>query len=214
MRALGEEFIGQVEEACFSALGDSLSVRKVKKKIGTWEVRDGWLGWVGLNTETRYGDGSMLVNPFVGVRYDPIHKLVARVDGSQYRRHSPPTISRFLGDLDQDAADGFEFVHGTPALDGARRLAAVVAGAGATYVEENCSLERLIQRIPLDCLWEDAGERLLAAMVLNGEPGAVIEREVERRLEEARSKPVNRERFRAFSQALLSLLREGSSLLR
>lgn len=112
MTALGRSFIADVVRTCFDALQD-LGIKKRKNKIGTWDLGDGFHGWVGLNTATRFGHGTMAVNPFVGLRYDPVHRLVAEVNGTKYERYSPPTVSRFTGDLFRDGAFmGFEFVKG------------------------------------------------------------------------------------------------------
>lgn len=204
MASLGREFIQKVEALCFETLLE-LGIEKRKAKIGTWDLHGEFHGWIGLNTETRFGDGTMIVNPVVGVRFDPIHRLIAEINEVKYQPYSPATISRFLGNLAPEVLHGFEFSESKDMKHVALQIRSVVVDFGLPYVESNSSVKALESRIPLDCAWEDAGERLLVAMYLRSDRNAV-EREIRQRLKDGQSKPVNVKRFEEFSKRFISYM--------
>jgi hypothetical protein len=197
VKALGKQFIKEVKCACVSAL-EELGMKKRRLGIVTWDLHDDFHGFIGLNTDTRFGDGTMAVNPFVGVRCDRIHRIIAEVDGEPYRQYLPPTMSRFLGHLSGHVPiTGIEFTRGESMVPGVAALRRGVIEAGIPYVEENASLEAMAQRIPQDCAWDDAGERLLVTLFLLREMEQ-MRAETQRRIEEAKSKGINTKRFETF----------------
>ena len=97
---------------------------------------------------------------------------------------------------------GFEFVKGSDIAATAHDLRDCVKAAGIPYAEGNASLRALVERIPIDCIWEDAGERLLVTLYLLGDLDS-IERVIAERHKQGQSIAVNVERFDEFAENFL-----------
>jgi|GEM_PF-3342190 len=208
--SLGKEFIKEVVEQCVSRL-IVLGVRRPRKGCLTWPLHEDFHGWIGLNTETHRGDGTMIVNPNVGVRCDRIHQIITAVDGRKYTTYEPPTIIRGLGYLmPQHTYVPFIFHKKSPIESVADELCAAVEQYGMPYMRAKANLEAIIKG--LDCLprqagWEESGERLLSAYYLLGDRDA-IGRLIHQRSEEGKKKRVSLERFIKFSERFLKYVNQ------
>jgi hypothetical protein len=48
-----------------------------------WSIKEGFSGWLGLNTIMGYADGVVGINPIVGIVSEEIENLVRTFDGSR-----------------------------------------------------------------------------------------------------------------------------------
>ncbi len=81
---------------------EELLVRGYKKRTGqifTLELSTEFLGWLGLNRAVNRGDGSMAINPVVGVRFQVLEHTLARIMDEDPQTYVPPTISINVGYL-------------------------------------------------------------------------------------------------------------------
>ena len=180
----------------------------VPRKLGyaTLALEAGFQGWLGLNMETRHGDGLVVVNPFVGVRCEQVQRVIANVNGVKCHPYNPPTISTSLGTLIPDDWAGSEtFVAPEPSAEMATRLAGRVAEYGIPYMRDHADLPALLEVLPSLVPREDAAERLAAAMVVAGDPDAAIS-ELERRIDEEAEQGLEARRLRSFLQRLSDYL--------
>jgi hypothetical protein len=73
-----------------------------KKRAGQIFTRDltaDFLGWLGLNRAVHRGDGSMAINPVIGVRYQELERNLADLMDEDFHPFTPPTISVNVGYL-------------------------------------------------------------------------------------------------------------------
>lgn len=208
--SLGKDFIKEVLETCERRLTIS-GMRRRKSGIGTWPLSDDFQGWIGLNVETRRGDGTMVVNPNVGVRCDRIHRIIASVRSEKFHAYSPPTIVQGLGYLmPQRTYVPFVFHKNTRISQVADDLADAVEQYGIPYMRRNANLKAIIERLdrpPRQAGWEESGERLLAAYHVAGDREG-IERVISERIDEGEEKAVNLKGFVDFSNRLLKYIAE------
>jgi hypothetical protein len=76
--------------------------RGYKKRTGqifTLELSTGFLGWLGLNRAVNRGDGSMAVNPVVGVRFQELERTLEAIMDEGPQAYVVPTISINIGYL-------------------------------------------------------------------------------------------------------------------
>jgi hypothetical protein len=76
-------------------------VHQKLRKYGSvylWSIKDGFSGWLGLNTIMGHTHGIVGINPIVGIVSEDIETLVQRFEGSP-SRDQRPTISVSLGYL-------------------------------------------------------------------------------------------------------------------
>jgi hypothetical protein len=79
---------------------EALGFRKRAGQIYTAEITNDVLGWLGLNKATKHQrPGQFEVNPVVGVRHQPLERLVAELTGQQLHEYKPPTVSTPIGYL-------------------------------------------------------------------------------------------------------------------
>jgi hypothetical protein len=81
-----------------SSLG-SLGFERRKPGILTRPMGEDSLGWIGLNKATRGQKGLLEINPVVGVRNQPIEKLVAEMVGEPFDEVVPATLAGNVGYL-------------------------------------------------------------------------------------------------------------------
>ncbi len=77
----------------------ALGFNKRKPGISTIQMTDDVFGWIGLNMATRGRKGFLEFNPVVGVRNEPIEKLVAELAGDKLDEVVPPTLAGNIGYL-------------------------------------------------------------------------------------------------------------------
>jgi len=72
--------------------------RKRAGEIFTIALADGVLGWLGLNYASRHrSPGQIAINPVVGVRHQPVERLLARLRRETFHEYQPPTVSTPIG---------------------------------------------------------------------------------------------------------------------
>lgn len=76
----------------------ALGLRKRSGPIFTMELATDVLGWLGLNTASKYlPAGVVEVNPVVGVRHQTVERLIADLRGEAFHAYLPPTVSISIG---------------------------------------------------------------------------------------------------------------------
>jgi hypothetical protein len=79
---------------------ERLGFRKRAGQIYTVDLGNEVLGWVGLNKASRHRQaGQVEVNPVVGVRHQPVERVVADLLGQKFHDYQPPTVSSPIGYL-------------------------------------------------------------------------------------------------------------------
>jgi hypothetical protein len=86
--AFGAEAVAHLKQAGW---------RKRAGWIFTRELDEEFLLWLGLNRATKYHP--LGINPVVGIRYQPLERLLAELRGAKPHTYIPPTISTPLGYL-------------------------------------------------------------------------------------------------------------------
>lgn len=189
---MGASFIRGVEEACTKALVD-VGMTKRRRGICTMHVAAGFQGWCGLNAATRIGNGTMIVNPVVGLRCDAIHEVLSKVAGKRPHAYVPPTVASNIGYLQEEASfRGYEFSSNRGVAAEAVRLADSVAAEGFEFMKAHADLGSLLAGIPRWCARCEAFERTMAVHFLLDDLEAIEEQvEEERAAEDGPSKTAN-----------------------
>lgn len=74
-----------------------LNCEKRKSGILIIKMTDDATGWIGLNKATRGQKGFLEINPVIGVRNQPIERLVADLTGEKFDEIIPATLSGNIG---------------------------------------------------------------------------------------------------------------------
>jgi hypothetical protein len=78
----------------------ALGLRKRSGQVYTTELTEDAIGWLGLNSASEHRPiGIVEVNPIVGIRHQPVERMVAELLGSPFHAYQPPTVNRPLGYL-------------------------------------------------------------------------------------------------------------------
>jgi hypothetical protein len=85
-----------------------LGYRKRTSGVMTATLSKECLAWLGLNRAVL--SDPLLVNPFVGIRNQPVERLVAELSGRPYHPFSPPTLVIDLGSAVGDPSKGTFFI--------------------------------------------------------------------------------------------------------
>jgi hypothetical protein len=89
-------FIKSVFRATYSHLA-VLGFEKQKPGLLTIRITEDVLGWLGLNKAVRGQAGGLEINPVVGVRSQPVEKLVADLSGTPFDKFVPATLAGNIG---------------------------------------------------------------------------------------------------------------------
>ena len=180
--ALGREFIRDVDRACCAAL-EEIGFQRFGG-IPRKQLTDDAMGWVGLNTATSYGDGTMGVNPVIGVIFEPVERLIYEIEWRLSEKKMHPTISRNVGYASPEKTYWeFKFVKGEPIIPRAKEVAEAVRLYGLPWMRRHCTMEPLMKVLLPRTKSEDSVERLLAAYILQGRSREEIEQYMAERLE-------------------------------
>lgn len=88
-----------------------LGFKKRQREILTCDLNEESIGWIGLNHGI--GEGIVSINPVIGIRHQPLEKLVAEISGDKFHPYLPPTISTPLGSfLPKNQYPLWEFAEG------------------------------------------------------------------------------------------------------
>jgi hypothetical protein len=196
---VNETHIRRIDDACAQALS-VIGFKTRKRGILTFDIVDGFQGWIGLNTATRESPAAMYVNPMIGVRADAIQSIIARVNREKPHSYVPATITRNLGYFmpDQQFAS-YEFPYSEDASDRAAKMAQDVQKFGLPFMIENASISRIIGLVPSYAIWEDASERLLVAHYVDGKDRRFLLDFIENRVGSGKIEKRLWQRFDAFA---------------
>ena len=169
MKFLEERFVA----LGYRKVGPAIFVRFQQPKV---------LSWVGLNQAKR--QGSIEINPMVGVRNQDVESLVADLNEEPFNPYIPPTAALNVGYLtDQKKYMAF-FFDGTRADEGiVADLVTLVNEVASNFLTENASLAGLIETIKTSnrLIPEQVAYRLPVALSLaglNDEASSVLEAKV------------------------------------
>jgi len=126
-----------------------------KKRTGyvfTLDLVPGVLGWLGLNTATRYrAPGEVEINPVIGVRFQEVERLVAECLGARFHAYLPATISSPLGYLmPEKKYKAWVLGPGRPE-EVATDMANTIARCGIAFMRSVVDLAELRQRLQGRC---------------------------------------------------------------
>lgn len=139
---------GDVARRAIDACGANLTKIGFKKRAGTvysYAVTDDVLGFLGLNSAGNRPSGPFEVNPVVGVRHQPLERIVAELSEKKPHGYLPPSISTPLGYLMPEARyQAWMFDDPTSVDSIATSLGAAVVDYGMPYIREHDSLEKIV----------------------------------------------------------------------
>jgi hypothetical protein len=118
--------------------------RKRAGAIFTIPITDDVLGWLALNTATKYEPaGQVEVNPIVGIRHRQVEELVARLCEEKPHAYMPATARTPIGYI----MPGRRYVTWTMnecAPDVAREMVAAIVEYGLPFMGDNADLPALL----------------------------------------------------------------------
>lgn len=131
-----------------SALLSELGLKKRRGYVFTIEMNSDVVGWLGLNRATQHrAHGEVEINPVIGVRSQPIERLVAELRGDKFHAYSPPTICTPLGYL----MPGGKYKAWLLAADAPGNATADMVGAvrqyGVPFIRSMMDLKRLVEEL-------------------------------------------------------------------
>lgn len=158
--------------ATVAPLLSELGFRKRAGMIFTYDLSPEMLGWVGLNRATDAHDpGAVEINPVIGVRHQPLERLVAELKGMKFHAYNPPTVCIPLGYLLSEGKYTAWFFRDGEVTEAGRDLVTNVASHGIPFMRSVVDLPNLRQRIEGRTGFDHQLEyRLPVAWLLSGEP--------------------------------------------
>ncbi|MCP4594814.1 MAG: hypothetical protein GY842_29135 [bacterium] len=130
------------ESLCAHGMG------KWKQGVFTRGIREGVTGIVGLNTATKY---DFHINPIIGVRYEPLERLVVGLEGREFVPYNGDTIARPIGYLSESREyKTWSFEEGEDNAAVVADMVHEIATVGFRYMEDNSTLEQMCERIAVD----------------------------------------------------------------
>jgi hypothetical protein len=128
-----------------------LGKRGYKKRAGqifTLNFTSDFIGWLGLNRAVQRGDGSLAINPVIGVRYQQLERALADLMDEDFHQYIPPTISVNVGYLmSENAYKTWSFKENT---DNQRIVADMVAAVekyGRPFMVSMSSEDSLVEAL-------------------------------------------------------------------
>ena len=101
MKKASKELIREVMQIIQRKLVDH-GFKKRSKEILTFDLSSEFLGWLGLNRAVQRGDGSLAINPVIGVRYQRLERAYSELMDENFHAYIPPTLSVNIGYLMPD----------------------------------------------------------------------------------------------------------------
>jgi len=153
--------------------------------VYTIKITDEVTGWLGLNRSTHRGDHYMGINPVVGVRHEPLERLVAELQQWECHPFSPPTVSSPIGYVTPEKRYlEWLFEYG-PSLDiELSRMIKAIQIYGFAYMEANSTLDSITNTLRTSrTLTDTMGYRLPTAYLMAGK-AEMAEEYIEQRLKE------------------------------
>lgn len=139
---------GDVARRAIGACSANLTTIGFKKRAGTvytCSMSDDLVGFLGLNAASNRPSGPFEINPVVGVRHQPLERVVAELSGKKPHSYVPPSISTPLGYLMPESRyQAWLFGDLESVEANSASLAAAVSDWGTPYIRENDSLEKIV----------------------------------------------------------------------
>lgn len=151
---------------------DGIGFQERKEGVYTSALSVEALGWLGLNRATRRGDGVTAINPVVGIRHQPVEKLVAELKGRELHPYIPATVSIPLGYLTPHRYYREWLITSADAVEGVvQELVAAIARYGVPFIEANSTLAALVTTLekPNHGIGQNTAYRLPVAYALLGD---------------------------------------------
>ncbi|HWM88899.1 MAG TPA: hypothetical protein VNO33_23775 [Kofleriaceae bacterium] len=125
----------------------ALGLRKRSGAIFTMELAPDVIGWLGLNTASKYlPTGVVEVNPVVGVRHQTVERLIADLRGEAFHAYLPPTVSISIGYvMPERCYVGWDVGEGRP--EAVAELTAAVERHGLPYMRRLVELPALCEAV-------------------------------------------------------------------
>ena len=98
MKKASKELIREVMQIIQRKLVDN-GFKKRSGPILTLDLSAEFLGWLGLNRAVQRGDGSLAINPVIGVRYQRLERVYSDLMDEKFHTYIPPTLSVNIGYL-------------------------------------------------------------------------------------------------------------------
>ena len=127
----------------------ALGMRKYDQGIYGRDLTADARGMVGLNAATKYG---FSINPLIGVQYLPLERVLGELKGREFHpTKCGNSITKAIGYL--GLAHRFrewDFEEGRDNVATVDEMAGEITTIGFRYMEENCTLEKVCERIAVD----------------------------------------------------------------
>jgi hypothetical protein len=102
------------------------------------------VGWVGLNNAFDSHARVLRINPVIGVRYQPVERLVAEMCGLKFHAYVPPTVTIPLGYLmPEDTYRTWDFQEGEELHSVAASMACALTDYGLPFMTARAAPEAL-----------------------------------------------------------------------
>ena len=135
----------------YQLTAEALCARGMRKRLRglfTRELSDDVLGFVGLNSATKYGFD---INPIIGVRHQSIELVVARLEQAEYHPYIGTTIASPIGYLmDPPKFRQWSFEEGQDNAAVVADMVHQITTIGFAYMEANKTIEAMCARIAKD----------------------------------------------------------------
>lgn len=139
------EFQKLVRNAIFNKLHALNEKWSRKKGIHVMDISPNAIGWLGLNTVTFRGAGTLEINPVVGIRHQNLEFLLSELEEEAYDKIIPPTLATSIGYLlPEKKYLPFYFSVDTSIEDGVNHLCDLVNTCGMTFFKETADLKTLV----------------------------------------------------------------------
>lgn len=183
--ALSKDFAKDVVKLIHAHLAE-FGFQKRDAGIATLKLSDEAFGWIGLNKAVFPREGSMTINPVVGVRNQRIEKLEAELCGGPFSDYVPPTLAGNIGYIAPE--DNYHtFAFSSEKIETiVDELVGYVAKHGVPFMKKNADLATLVKSMQTPTLRlgnSDLTYRLPAGLFLLGrfdEAQAILKRELEK----------------------------------
>jgi len=172
------------------------------------------VGWVGLNDAFDRSARVMRINPVIGVRYQPVERLVAEMCGLKFHAYVPPTVTRPLGYLTpEDTYRTWDFQEGEELHGVAASMARAITDYGLPFMTAHTAPEALAAalRERRFQVGEQAEYRIPALLYLLGRTDEAEAYLRERLAALSGADYPAADFYRAFARALLDLITRSSS---
>lgn len=207
---LKDKLTKDLERICAERL-DGIGIQRREARIFTQTTIDQNLLWIGLVIEKHRANDAIFLTPHIGYRHQRLQEVIAEVEGEKFHQYLPPTIAMDIGYLDKESRPlSIQVTDLSSAYDAAGNLVERIISNGFPFCD-SMTLDGIIRILPEFAIWEDAGERLLAAYYLIGKSEAELKTFASERIAIGKSENRFFERFETFANRFFAWLHDRSS---